>query len=50
MNDRRESDSRVVPAKPANKPALAGAELVEERRLDEGNTGQQPRAGRRAGV
>jgi hypothetical protein len=41
MNDRRESDSRVVPAKPANKAAEAAAEPVEERRLDEGNTGQQ---------
>src|SRR5512144_2032911 len=41
MNDRRESDSRVVPAKPANKAEEAAAEPVEERRLDEGNTGQQ---------
>src|SRR6266571_1646433 len=41
MNDRRESDSRVVPAKLANKAGVPAAELVEGRRLDEGNTGQQ---------
>ena len=41
MNDRRESDSRVVPAKLANKAERSAAELVEGRRLDEGNTGQQ---------
>ncbi len=41
MNDRRESDSCVVPAKPANKAGVPAAELVEGRRLDEGNTGQQ---------
>jgi RNA-directed DNA polymerase len=41
MNDRRESDSRVVPAKLANKAGQPAAELVEGRRLDEGNTGQQ---------
>ena len=41
MNDRRESDSRVVPAKLANKAGDPAAELVEERRLDKGNTGQQ---------
>src|SRR6266571_6016264 len=41
MNDRRESDSRVVPAKLANKAGGPAAELVEGRRLDEGNTGQQ---------
>ena len=41
MNDRRESDSRVVPAKPANKAEESAAELVEERRLDKGNMGQQ---------
>jgi RNA-directed DNA polymerase len=41
MNDRRESDSRVVPAKLANKAEESAAELVEGRRLDEGNTGQQ---------
>jgi RNA-directed DNA polymerase len=41
MNDHRESDSRVVPAKLANKAGDPAAELVEERRLDKGNTGQQ---------
>ena len=41
MNGRRESDSRVVPAKLANKAGDSAAELVEERRLDKGNTGQQ---------
>src|SRR3954453_23690575 len=41
MNDHRESDSRVVPAKLANKAEESAAELVEGRRLDEGNTGQQ---------
>lgn len=41
MNDRRESDSRVVPAKPANNAERSVAELVEERRLDKGNTGWQ---------
>src|SRR5689334_774592 len=41
MNDRRESDSRVVPAKLANKAEGSAAELVEGRQLDEGNTGQQ---------
>lgn len=41
MNGRRESDSRVVPAKLANKAERSAAELVEGRRLDEGNTGQQ---------
>jgi RNA-directed DNA polymerase len=41
MNDRRESDSRVVPAKLANKAGDPAAELVEGRRLDKGNAGQQ---------
>ena len=41
MNDRRESDGRVVPAKPANKAEESAAELVEGRRLDKGNTDQQ---------
>src|SRR5208282_919567 len=41
MNDRGKSDSRVVPAKLANKTGQPVAELVEERRLAEGNTGQQ---------
>src|SRR6266704_723207 len=41
MNDSRKSDSRVVPAKLANKTGQSVAELVEERRLAKGNTGQQ---------
>src|SRR3954471_4487195 len=41
MNDHRESDSRVVPAKLANKAEESAAESVEGRRLDKGNTGQQ---------
>src|SRR5260370_17203264 len=41
MNDRGKSDSRVVPAKLANKTGQPVAELVEERRLAKGNTGQQ---------
>jgi RNA-directed DNA polymerase len=41
MNDCRESDSCVVPAKLANKAGRSAAEPVEGRRLDEGNTGQQ---------
>jgi retron-type reverse transcriptase len=41
MNGRRESDSRVVPAKLANKAGQPVAELVEERRLDKRNTVQQ---------
>jgi RNA-directed DNA polymerase len=41
MNDHGKSDSRVVPAKLANKTGQPVAELVEERRLAEGNTGRQ---------
>src|SRR6266540_3715715 len=41
MNGRRELDSCVVPAKLANKAGRSAAELVEGRRLDEGNTDQQ---------
>ena len=41
MNDCRESDSCVVPAKLANKAGRSAAEPVEGRRLDEGNMGQQ---------
>jgi hypothetical protein len=40
MNDREKSDSRVVPAKLANKTGQPAAELVEERRLTKGNTDQ----------
>ena len=49
MNDHGKSDSPVVPAKPPNKPALAGAEAAEERGLPEGNTASKTRPGRRAG-
>jgi RNA-directed DNA polymerase len=41
MNDRGKSDSRVVPVKLANNVTQVAAEPVEERRLTEGNTGQQ---------
>ncbi len=50
MNDHGQSDGLVVPAKPPNKPALAGAEVVEERRPAEGNTASETRPGLRAGV
>jgi group II intron reverse transcriptase/maturase len=49
MSDRGKSDSPVVPAKPPNKPASAGAEAVEERGLPEGNAAGKTRPGRRAG-
>jgi RNA-directed DNA polymerase len=49
MNEGGKSDGRVVPAKPANKPASAGAESVEGRRPAEGNTASKTRPGRRAG-
>jgi hypothetical protein len=41
MNDGGKSDSRVVPAKLADKTGQPVAELVEERRLAKGNTVQQ---------
>src|SRR5512135_918419 len=41
MNDCGKSDSRVVPAKLANKTGQPVAELVEERRLAKGNAVQQ---------
>jgi RNA-directed DNA polymerase len=41
MNEHGKSDSRVVPAKRANKAGEPVAEPVEERRLTKGNTGQQ---------
>jgi hypothetical protein len=49
MNDRGESDSPVVPAKPPNKAAPAAAEVVEERGLAKGNTASTTRPGHRAG-
>src|SRR5690348_2852433 len=57
MNGDGQSDSPVVPAKPANKPARgeaaytrAGAEPAEERGLAKGNTASAARSGRRAGT
>jgi RNA-directed DNA polymerase len=50
MNDHGQSDGLVVPAKPPNKPASAGAEVVEERRPAEGNTASETRPGHRAGM
>jgi RNA-directed DNA polymerase len=49
MHDREKSDRLVVPAKPPNKPAKAGAEVVEGRGLPEGNTASETRSGRSAG-
>jgi RNA-directed DNA polymerase len=49
MNERRESDSLIVPAKRPNKPDLSGAEAVEERGLPEGNAASKTRPGPRAG-
>ncbi len=49
MNDRGKSDRPVVPAKLPNKPAVAGAEVVEGRGLPEGNTAGETRPGRSAG-
>ncbi len=49
MHDRGKSDRLVVPAKPPNKPAEAGAEVVEGRGLPEGNTARETRPGRSAG-
>jgi RNA-directed DNA polymerase len=41
MNGRRESDSRVVPAKLADNAGRLAVESVEGRRLDKGNTDRQ---------
>jgi RNA-directed DNA polymerase len=49
MNDRGKSDRPVVPAKPPNKPAQAGAEVVEGRGLPKGNTARETRPGPSAG-
>ena len=49
MNERGKSDGRVVPAKPANKAAVAAAESVEERRPAEGNMASKTRPGHSAG-
>jgi RNA-directed DNA polymerase len=50
MHDHGKSDSSIVPAKLLNKPALAGAEVVEGRGLPEGNAASKTRSGHRAGV
>src|SRR5918992_2977725 len=49
MHDRGKSDRPVVPAKPPNKPAHAGAEVVEGRGLPKGNTARETRPGPSAG-
>jgi RNA-directed DNA polymerase len=49
MHDHGKSDRPVVPAKLPNKPAVAGAEVVEGRGLPEGNTASETRPGRSAG-
>jgi RNA-directed DNA polymerase len=49
MNDSGKSDSPVVPAKPPNKPASAGAEVVEGRGLPKGNAASKTRPGHSAG-
>jgi group II intron reverse transcriptase/maturase len=49
MNDDGQSDSPVVPARPANKAARAEAEPVEERGLAKGNAESAARPGHRAG-
>src|SRR6266540_2730585 len=50
MHERGESDSPVVPAKPPNNAAQAGAEAVEGRGLAKGNAASETRPGRRAGL
>ena len=49
MHDRGKSDRPVVPARPPNKLASAGSEVVEGRGLPEGNATRETRAGRSAG-
>jgi RNA-directed DNA polymerase len=50
MHGHGKSDRPVVPAKPSNKPARAGAEAVEGRGLGKGNAASKTRPGHRAGV
>ncbi len=50
VNGGGKSDRPVLPAKPPNKPALAGAEVAEGRGLPEGNTASETRAGHSAGM
>ena len=49
MHEHGKSDNLVVPAKPPNNAGGPVAEVVEERRLAEGNTDDPTRAGRSAG-
>jgi RNA-directed DNA polymerase len=49
MNERGKSDNLVVPAKPPNNAGEPVAEVVEGRRLTEGNTDGSTRPGRSAG-
>ena len=49
MNGDGQSDSPVVPARPANKAARAAAESAEERGLAKGNTASAARSGHGAG-
>ena len=50
MNERRESDGRVVPQKPSNNPGGPGAEVVEGRRPAKGNAASETRPGPSAGL
>jgi RNA-directed DNA polymerase len=50
MHDHGKSDRLVLPAKLPNKPGLPGAEAVEGRGLPEGNTADEARPGRSAGL
>jgi len=50
MNERKESDGRVVPQKPSNNPGGPGAEAVEGRRPAKGNAASETRPGRGAGL
>jgi RNA-directed DNA polymerase len=49
MNERRESDGRVVPQKPPNNLGRPGAEVVEGRRPAKGNAAGEARPGPSAG-
>jgi RNA-directed DNA polymerase len=49
VNDHEKSDGLVVPAKLPNKPAVAGAEVVEGRRPAKGNAVSKTHPGRSAG-
>ena len=50
MHGRRKSDGPVVPAKPPNNAARAGAEAVEGSGPAKGNAASETRSGRRAGL